>query len=564
MLKQIKIENFKGIKNGKVLDLKKVNVFIGKNNSGKSCVLEALCLVRCAFNEMLLGEPLLRLLLCRRGIERSTYVLRNFWYGYKTDEPILFNLEFIEGEKLNVKVNYSDDRHLDISLEDPSGKVRRSTNSYFCEKRLNISGGSGIIEESFLPHFAQEYSKIYHYLSNLTLMDDYIARKLEKLETNVFNQIFEPRLDRKVINKLNEVYEVNAEGLTYIPISPTTTGTFRLAVTTPKQSLHIDELGDGAKYATSIFSMALLLENTALLIEEIESHQHPDAIRKFLPSLLSIAQERNIQLFITTHSLEVIQTLSELKEKFEIGFFHTTRSIEGELATRFLTSIDAKLLLDLGVDVRTLEAYKKFIVVEGKEDATFIHQLQQKYGQELEKGAIIVKAWNKDQVKHTITALASTGKEIIAVLDYNKDEKSKILNSIANSLRNRYEVMQEDNVFRVKGTNSSIKVLLLGLPYDEMLQNIGITSHEMEDHCLKLLEVDENLKKWAGLSLKELAENVKKAKIEERDKSSTLLKQLAVLKGRIYEDIIGYIIQNASEDSLEKVITEDMKDILFN
>jgi AAA15 family ATPase/GTPase len=562
MLKRIKIENFKGIKNGEVLNLKKVNVFIGKNNSGKSCVLEALCLVRCAFNEMLLSEYFLRLLLCRRGVERSTYVLRNFWYGYKTEKPILLNLEFIEGEKLNVKVDYLSNERLKIFLEDPLGKVRRHSNSYFCEKILYLFGQGELVGgENFLPDFAREYPNIHHYLSNLTLMDDYIARKLEELERNVFNRMLEPRLDKKVANKLSEIYEVDAEGLTYIPI-PQTTNVVRLAAATPKQSLYIDDLGDGAKYMTSIFSMALLLENTALLIEEIESHQHPDAIRKFLLSLLSIAQERNIQLFITTHSLEVIQTLSELKEKFEIGFFHTTRSVEGELTTRFLTSIDTKLLLDLGVDIRTLEAYKKFIIVEGKEDEIFIHQLQQKYGQELEKGATILKAWSKDQVKGAIVTLASTGKEIIAVLDYNKDEKSNILNSIENSLRNRYEVTQEGNVFKVKETNSSIKVLLLGLPYDETLRNIDITFHEMEDHCLKLLEVDENLKKWAGLSLKELAENVKKAKIEGRNKSSTLLKQLAALKGRTYEDIICYIIQNASKDSLEKVITEDMKDIL--
>ena len=41
MLQQIKIQNFKGVKSGKVADLRNVNLFVGKNDSGKSTIFEA-------------------------------------------------------------------------------------------------------------------------------------------------------------------------------------------------------------------------------------------------------------------------------------------------------------------------------------------------------------------------------------------------------------------------------------------------------------------------------------------------------------------------------------------
>lgn len=49
--------------------------------------------------------------------------------------------------------------------------------------------------------------------------------------------------------------------------------------------------------------------NTALFIEEIESHQHPLAIKNLIENLLSIAESNNLQLFITTHSDHVYDYL---------------------------------------------------------------------------------------------------------------------------------------------------------------------------------------------------------------------------------------------------------------
>jgi len=115
----------------------------------------------------------------------------------------------------------------------------------------------------------------------------------------------EPRLDKRIVKELNDIFGMKAEAMGFIPASPTA-ATYRLNIAEQERSLHIDELGDGAKYATTILSLCLLLENSALLVEEIESHQHPEALQKFLPSIVKIAHEKNVQLFITTHSLEVI------------------------------------------------------------------------------------------------------------------------------------------------------------------------------------------------------------------------------------------------------------------
>ncbi len=45
MIENIEIENFRGIRRGRIDGLSRVNLFFGKNNCGKSSLLEALFLV---------------------------------------------------------------------------------------------------------------------------------------------------------------------------------------------------------------------------------------------------------------------------------------------------------------------------------------------------------------------------------------------------------------------------------------------------------------------------------------------------------------------------------------
>jgi len=564
MLRRIQIANFKGIKEGDISDLGAVNVFIGRNNSGKSSILDALCFSRCAFDYRILGELLPLLLLRRRAAERSVYVLKNFWHGYNTGNNIIFGLEFGNNERIHIETSYVSDTEFNIFLSDPSKKVPDldPSRDYFFSQTRRLNDETAYSSHGSIDQFVKAYPRFGHYLSELTLIDDYLARKLESLETNIFHRILETRLDKRIVQGLNDIYGVGAEGLVYIPVSAATKA-FRLAIAMPEQALHIDELGDGTKYMTNILSLCLLLENSALLIEEIESHQHFEAMSKFVLSLIKTAKEKNVQLFITTHSLEVIQILSQLPKEYDIRFFHVEKPIDGKLVPRQLKAVDTQLLSDLGVDLRNLEAYRRFVVVEGDEDETFLKNLFQKYNRNLEEIGYLVKAGSKDLVKQVSGALVSTEKEIIAIPDYDKDQREALINGFAGVLQSRsISFTQEDNLLRIQKPNSMVTVLPFGMPDDDTLLKVGITQHEMEDYCLKLIGIDENLRKWAGTTLEELATDAKKAGLKNLNKSSTLLRLLSAKKGILYEDTISHIIQNASKESVDKVTRDMIKSLI--
>jgi 5S rRNA maturation endonuclease (ribonuclease M5) len=324
-------------------------------------------------------------------------------------------------------------------------------------------------------------------------------------------------------------------------------------------------MGDGAKYATVILSLCFLLENTAFLIEEIESHQHSGAITKLIPRLVEIANLRNVQLFLTTHSIEVMEAFSKLPKEYDINFFHLENK-KGDIEVRHLgTNIDVKLLLDLGVDLRYLEAYKKFIVVEGDEDIQFFKSLLQRYGKDIERLGYLIRAGGKELSKDISVALLSTKKDVIIAVDCDKQDKEALIQSLINALENKkYKIKnRKDNTLELEG-DLKITLLPLGLYNDERLKQIGIRQFEMEDYCLKLIDADENLRKWAGEALEDLIKKSEHAGIEKMNlhKSSTLLKLLALKKDMAYKDLIDYIIMNASNNTMENVITRELKEFL--
>ena len=566
MLSKIIIENFKGIKYCEISDLGKVNVFVGRNNSGKSSILDALCLIRSAFYPKLFDELIPHILLRRKAAERSMYVLRNFWYNYDTTQRIKFNLEFKSGEKLNIEVLFISDSEFEILLEDPSGIMGRFIDGkYFGGMYIRLDGM--ISSQGNIKDIALRYPHINTFLSEIVLIDDYLARKLELLEIIAADRIYKQRYGKRLAEKLKEVYNVEAETLTYIPV-PSAPRKFRLSVETKDSYLHIDDMGDGTKYAMVILFLCSLLKDTAFLVEEVESHQHSGAITKFIPKLVEIANQQNVQLFLTTHSIEVLNVLSQLPEEYDIHLFYIENK-NGYLDVKHLgRNVDFKILLDLGVDPRFLEAYKKFIIVEGDADIQFLKSLFKRYGKNIEELSYFVNAGSKDNVTTVLMALLSTKKDVVVTMDYDNEDKNILNQKLHNALKNKnYKIKsQKDNTLELEG-DIKITLIPMGLYDDERLKQIGINQFEMEDYCLKLIDVDENLSKWAGLKLEELIERAKmvaKAGIKINVyKSSSLLGILSSLKNMEPKNLIDYIISNANMQALEKVISDDLKKFLL-
>ena len=129
----------------------------------------------------------------------------------------------------------------------------------------------------------------------------------------------------------------------------------------PETSVAVDWYGDGFRYAVNILSFGVVLNGTALLVEELETHQHPESLRKLTETLFELAKQQDLQLFLTTHSMELITYALEAAEKTEIDLklHHLTLDDQGTLKSIPFTQPNAQLMLDIGHDPRLHYKYVK-------------------------------------------------------------------------------------------------------------------------------------------------------------------------------------------------------------
>lgn len=80
-----------------------------------------------------------------------------------------------------------------------------------------------------------------------------------------------------------------------------------------RKSVEFHRMGEGFQTLVAVLSILRSIENpqTIFLIEEPEVHMHPGYVNELVKYLVQLSASLNVQLFITTHSYDLIQSLTE-------------------------------------------------------------------------------------------------------------------------------------------------------------------------------------------------------------------------------------------------------------
>ena len=79
-----------------------------------------------------------------------------------------------------------------------------------------------------------------------------------------------------------------------------------------EQMVPLNMFGSGMVRAAQVLSHCLLGRSRVLLIDEIENGLHYEGMVPFLKGLLTVAVRRNVQVFATAHSLELLKGLQQV------------------------------------------------------------------------------------------------------------------------------------------------------------------------------------------------------------------------------------------------------------
>ena len=368
MMESIVIENLRGLKKCNIEGLANVNMFIGKNGAGKSTILEAIYLASST------AEPHDRL----RDLSKIDYTVwrrcnRGNWnthreilcFNKNVEEEIRIELGFQTQNTLKFKIPYWASSARSALLEVPLEIVLKAGISYpqgplYLGRDQTYSPWLWDPQNktSLLLLPSAEFNKMIHlywsemmYLKNIVFLNSRIA--INNIEKRMWKELLDKRLDKLVVGLIKEEYEPTVESVGYKPAG----SDFVLAIWTPSTTIEVDGLGDGARMAILYASILALIKNTGVLIEDPEVHQHPGGLTTLMRFTLKVAKERNLQLFISTHSIELVNIVKRLCSELGLDvkvFFVDREHGTGIANVRTLESVDVEILQEIGLDPRLL------------------------------------------------------------------------------------------------------------------------------------------------------------------------------------------------------------------
>jgi len=299
MLNKITIQNFKGIETCEVKDLRRINLFIGKNDSGKSTILEAAYYL---FREM--SSPQLQGIMSRRTNVSS--VGSELWFKYKTNYPIVISV-LADGLRLAWEIRWDKETDTVFSIiTSQTGRKKQAKKVVLRSTQYRgISFSSSVVTGDIVSSLLMREKpkrKFLQYASNMSLIDCTLKSRTTDIE-RILGELKIGGKDVRFGKILNDAYGKGKEW-EFIP-QPENPNEKRLAIREAGRLTYLSDFGDGLRCCVGILGTAMSTENTAIFIEEIESHQHTGSLNRLIRHLVEIARENNLQIFLSTHSDDV-------------------------------------------------------------------------------------------------------------------------------------------------------------------------------------------------------------------------------------------------------------------
>ncbi|WP_337860655.1 AAA family ATPase [Ferroplasma sp.] len=117
---------------------------------------------------------------------------------------------------------------------------------------------------------------------------------------------------------------------------------YKLVLSGIPEDVSINTMGDGFKVLNGLLlNIYNQPENSVILMEEPEVHMHPGYINEFIRYLVYISKLSNIQLYITTHSIDLIHGFLET-ENFPDEYYNFLKE---NLSILKLNKIDDEVVI---------------------------------------------------------------------------------------------------------------------------------------------------------------------------------------------------------------------------
>ena len=320
MLESLRVRNFRGFQDLRVEGLGRINLFAGRNSSGKTALLEALSLLAGAGYPSLAFNPLVTRgaeLLAESesasgsqapGISVHESVWKPMFHNLDLDRKIKvearhstlgalsLNVDFARRKNVEIKIGGLGGTSV-ITLQDTIGFVYNSSvtgtvtsQALIDEQGRKISAYTGDSDSEPKIPIPSAYlvDRAANQAQDARSLGEVRRQKRGGLVLEAL-RIIEPRIESLEDNSASGVPMIWADiGL--------------------PELIPLAALGDGLGRAARLFTGMIHVEGGVLMVDEIENGFHHAAVPKIWEAIDKISQDFGVQVFATTHSYECVES----------------------------------------------------------------------------------------------------------------------------------------------------------------------------------------------------------------------------------------------------------------
>lgn len=364
-INDLAIEQFRGIKYLRLKKLSDVNLLLGSNDAGKTSVLEAV---------KLLESPRDIDAIVRNSRIRFLNIGMPFYYDSCTQFGSFLDLfPFDQDASKYISIGAETDRaSFQWIVKGETSHVLRPVSERELYGRQSYRGkeerliteqdvlsfyGSIIFGAETIPIELDEFFRYQAASSQAARMFGpiiYVAPG-DHLSSRMLSSVFRAskRREREIVELLRFV-DPEIEGFKLKP-NNMTNGTSQVIEHRRFGDIPLYTYGDGMKKILALAANVVSAKNGILLIDEIETSLQASNLERIFNWLLQACRRSNVQLFVTTHSLEAVSALvacAVRDDECELACYRLEKSLEQVYAKRFSERDLDSLVNGRGIDVR--------------------------------------------------------------------------------------------------------------------------------------------------------------------------------------------------------------------
>lgn len=317
LIKSLEIINYKGFENFEMNKLNKINIFVGNNNSGKTSILEAIYI---GMKNNFMGSMNI---IQNRNLNNNSKAMETLFRNLDVNNKISITLKNDEDYFLTELSSILDNNiFIPMNFQNEAGIQSQEEKSFIINKdgkkviyNFSMKNKANGSLEQVVNIKAEDSNNISNNSKDIINSNTYFISPKTRMSGNFANELKEQiksKIQKKNILEELQLFDSKVED---IIVDGTNIEIYLKGVDKP---FPIEALGAGIFTILEIASvLGKKIDN--IFIDEIEDGLHIQSM-EIVAKYLAKAIEKNpsLQLFITTHSAEIIKLISKYQIEKDI------------------------------------------------------------------------------------------------------------------------------------------------------------------------------------------------------------------------------------------------------